>query len=266
MFNATSRTRSRSICANAIVTEFEEYRTFNPNLAKADTHFIRTQLAHPIILNCNDDAPCHWCQDLGYGILGLGPAREVEVLDMNDGAGYVEVGGGYYGAGMDPSRMCTKCAVDRLEIAACLDHHIEDLRPIEGASHEPWDPNLVMDYMMPGMAATAPFMWCSVCPHPALYTCCKPSNEEVQALLGSQDSYLGCGLNLCKDCAEVLVHDVGGNLDSLVREKRHGDDHDVTLRADVDLILRDGEVVRRMGWIFTGGADLLKPAAPTLSI
>ncbi len=241
----------------AKIAEIHDFWTSVPKPGKDETLYIRTRLAHPILLDGKDEASCHWCQDVGYGILGLGPTVEVEILDMNDGEGYVEVSGGYLGAGMESSQMCIDCTMDRLEIAACLEHNVEDLKEIEGAASHSFDPNLVMDHLMPGMAASAPFTWCSVCPQPALYACCKPINKEVQAILGGKDDKVGCGLNLCQDCAEDLVHDVGGDLDALVRAIKRQDDHDLSLRADVELILRSGEVVRRMGGIFSLGPDLL---------
>ena len=248
LFEAPSRADAWAGGRSTIDAGIQRSSTTNAKVVKNETFFIRTQFAHPILLNINENTSCQWCQDTGFGIFGLGPLLEVEVLDMKDGTGYVEIAGGYAGAGMESSRMCTECTMNRLEIAACLAHNIEDLSEIKRASNDTSD---VMKYLMPGMAASAPFIWCSVCPGTALYTCCKPVSPDVQGLLGRKDSKSGCGLKLCKDCAEALVYDAGGDLDALVQSIEQEDPDGVSLRADVDLILRGGEVVRRMEWMFT---------------
>ena len=127
---------------------------------------------------------------------------------------------------------------------------------MKGVAIDKFSSSTVMDYLMPGRAASAPFSWCSVCPNPASYTCCKPMDKEIQALVGVSENHLGCGLKLCSACAEALVHDHAGDLDALVREINEQDTSGFALRADVDLILRGGEVVRRMGWMFALGAGL----------
>lgn len=213
------------------------------------TQFIKTSLPHPIELNYVGDRPCHWCQDIGYGILGLGDAVDVEVVDFDDGSGYIELDGGYFGAGCEPSRMCDECTFERLAIAACLRHEAQDIKPIDGMGIDSFDFDCIYDYLMPGMATTAPFSWCSVCPNPAFFACCKQFNLGVTETDEIEDAEKqhGCGLRLCEACATCLIHESGGNLEALVHNIQERSGERLALRADVDLILPGGELVRRIG-------------------
>ena len=210
---------------------------------------ITTKLAHPIQFNYayDDDegtAPCHWCDDAIYGILGLGVV-EVEVIDKEDGQGFIEIVDGHaetYGH----SRICEFCTTDRLKITACKDHEI---KPIEGMDPDNFDYTAVMEWMMPGMASLAPFAWCSVCPGPAFFYCSsKPDigiDEQEDLYLGDQK---GCGLLLCESCAVTLVDEHEGKLDRLIESlESDGDQGGFGLRADASFLHSKGELLRRMG-------------------
>jgi hypothetical protein len=216
--------------------------TTNPPITKV----ITTRLAHPVTFNylpsspsdCSIDIPCHWCTDPLYGILGLGDLR-VEVLDPKDGTGYIELSGGHTAQGHLPSRICSACTLERLMIAACGAHEIE---PLEGRA-DAGDAEGWMEFLMPGKAEEAPFEWCSVCPSPAGFGCCKRQQDghdpDEEALGG-----VGCGLRLCESCAVVLVHECEGSLERLVRRVREGEGWGV--RADVEFLLPEGELLRRV--------------------
>lgn len=211
---------------------------------------ITTKLAHPIQFNYayGDDegiAPCHWCEDVIYGILGLGEV-EVEVIDNGDGQGFIEIVDGHtetYGH----SRMCEFCTTDRLKIAACKNHEIQ---LIEGMDPVNFDYTAVMEWMMPGMASLAPFAWCSICPSPAFFCCStKPDidmdGQEDDLYLGDQK---GCGLLLCETCAVALVSEHEGKLDQLIDSlESDGGDGDFEIRADASFLHSNGELLRRMG-------------------
>ena len=186
---------------------------------------------------------------MGYGILGLGEALAVEVMDFNDGNGYIELDGGYSGAGYGPSRMCDKCTFERLAIAACLGHNIQDLKRIDGMHIDNFDFDCVFDYLLPGMAASAPFSWCSICPNPAFHACCKQLDMGITGMEGTEgaEQWHGCGLKLCEDCAMSLINESGGDLEALVEGIKDRGEGVIGLRADVDLILPRGELVRRIG-------------------
>lgn len=186
---------------------------------------------------------------MGYGIFGLGAALEVEVIDSSDGSGYIELDGGYFSAGFGPSRMCDECTFERLGIAACLEHDVQDIKPIDSMDVNTFDFGCVDNYLMPGMPATAPFAWCSICQNPAFHACHKQIDTGSARLDGPQGAELqeGCGLRLCEDCATSLIHESGGDLEALVEGIRSIYKEEANLRADVDLILPGGELVRRIG-------------------
>lgn len=96
-----------------------------------------------------------------------------------------------------------------------------------------------MEFLMPGKAEEVPFEWCSVCPSPAGFGCCKRQQDEEDALGG-----VGCGLRLCESCAVVLVHECEGSLERLVGRVR--EEGGLGVRADVQILLPEGELLRRV--------------------
>ncbi|MCJ1454184.1 hypothetical protein MMC28_004535 [Mycoblastus sanguinarius] len=211
---------------------------------------ITTKLAHPITFNYHSDdfdksTACHWCDDEVYGLLGIAEI-EVEVIDNGDGRGYIEIDDGHTAAGYPPSRMCEYCTLERLRITACNIHEIE---PIEGMDPENFDYTSITEWILPGMASSAPFAWCSVCPTPAFFACC----AKMDTYMEGQDTEIcggdvkGCGLLLCKSCAVTLVnkHDgiLRGLIDRLKTDKVEGE---FGLRADADFLHPKGELLRRM--------------------
>lgn len=211
---------------------------------------ITTKLAHPIQFNYaydDDDstAPCHWCDDAIYGILGLGEV-EVEIIDNEDGQGFIEIVDGHT-ATYGHSRMCEFCTTDRLKITACKNHEIE---PIEGMDPEKFDHSAVMEWMMPGMASLAPFAWCSTCPSPAFFCCSTRPDIDMDGQAG--ELYLGdqkgCGLMLCESCTVALASEHEGKLFRLIDSLENtGDDGGFGVRADANFLHPKGELLRRMG-------------------
>lgn len=209
---------------------------------------ITTKLAHPInfnyVANEGDPLPCHWCDDLVHGLLGLGSV-EVEVLDNEDGQGLKEVVDGHTTKGHVPSRMCGFCTLDRLRITACKVHEVEPLADMELGC---FDYDSVINWMAPGQAALAPFPWCSICPAPAFFACCAES-DEIDVLGFGQDEAdgKGCGLLLCESCAVALVNEHDGVLEGLIdRLKEEEEEGGFSLRADADFLHPKGELLRRM--------------------
>ncbi|MCJ1384031.1 hypothetical protein MMC17_007146 [Xylographa soralifera] len=204
---------------------------------------IKTRLAHPILFNYeasdNGSDPCHWCEDQIYGILGLAQVH-VEVIDYQDGQGYVEIEGGHTAVGKPPSRMCGMCTCERLRITACTSH---DLEQIEDADLDVVDPDTVMEWMTPGMSDSAPFEWCSLCPRPAKFACCSPVRVEDGADKGES----GCGLKLCHDCACNLVSEHEGNLTKLITAMEEDDNLTIfEMRADINFLRSDGHLLSRI--------------------
>ena len=228
---------------------------------------IKTGLAHPITFNYqtfdndnntnNRPTVCNWCSDVLYGLLGLGDLV-VEVADMPDHSGYLELGNGHTAAGHLPSRMCQFCTLDRLSIVACSKDNTHDLQYIESIDLENFDYDSVIQYLTPGMASSAPFPWCSVCPAPAFFKCvAEPEISKERLEMGDQFEVYragkqGCGLQLCESCAVTLVGEHVGSLEGLIDQLRmekdvcDDGDGDFKLRADAEFLHPDGELMRRI--------------------
>ena len=212
---------------------------------KVKTKIITTQYAHPITFNYQPQTSCHWCVSPAYGLLGLGETK-VEVLDHADGNGFVEIGGGHVSRGAESSKMCQGCTLERLMIAACRVHELESLEDagIKDAGAMDTDFGAVMEYMMPD-APPAPFEWCSICPSPAYYACCKKPDLDLGLDLGGTK---GCGLLLCENCTASLLSEHSGCLDALIDNlKSDGSGGAFGLRADAEFLLPSGELLRRVG-------------------
>ena len=209
---------------------------------------IWTKIAHPINFNyepvAGDPSPsCHWCHDLVYGLLGLGEI-EVEVRVLDGGRGYIEIDDGHVAAGYAPSRMCDFCTFDRIKILSCKGHEIQ---PIEGMDPETFDYSTVLDMLEPGKAASAPFIWCSICPAPAFFAC--GTRDDIGSQMGEagMEEDPGCGLMLCESCAVSLVNDHDNNLEGLLDKLRMDEeDGGFNMRADADFLHPKGELMRRM--------------------
>ena len=226
----------------------------NSNAVMAETKFITTQLTHPVTfnyvpLNGSSSLPCHWCDDMIYGLLGLGAVR-VEVIDNQDGQGYIEVAGGHAAECHLPSRMCSSCTLERLMIAACGSH---DMQPLPGMDLASFDFGSVTDHMTPGTAASAPFAWCSVCPSPAFYACrrkpplCNDDDDDESEAGHVLGNVHGCGLRLCAGCTAKLADDHDGVLDRLIAQlKLDAGGAEFLIRADAEFLLLDEELLRKM--------------------
>ena len=208
------------------------------------TKVIKTSLVHPIMFNHfppeDGSAPCHWCEDLAYGILGIGQAT-VEVIDFGDHQGYNELEGGHFGRGFDSSRMCMDCTMERLFITSCKPHEIERLEDMET---EGFDYDATFTYLFPGKAAKAPFKWCSICPRAAFFACCKPHmaiEDDGEIWRAGRN---GCGLHLCEECAVALMTEHDGFLEERI-EVLQRNNADFMVRADVDFLHQDGELQTR---------------------
>lgn len=214
--------------------------------------YIMTRIAHPVKFNyrippASNKIPCHWCQDMSFGLFGLGMKKMVEVIDLKDGSGYIEIGNGYTEGGHKPSRMCIKCTLDRLMIISCKLH---DMKMIRGMSDVKISNDELIEYSYPHMAASTPFKWCSICPNPAYYECCRAQKEvqlepEAQAAIAAKCPAAlgrdGCGLVLCEKC--VIMN---GSLGELIDSMHKDPGGEYGPRADADLLHPEGELVRRL--------------------
>lgn len=230
--------------------------SFGPTTNIIQTHAskaIRTRLAHPINFNYEPIegdiiTSCHWCDDLIYGLLGLGEVEvEVKIPNNDNGQGYIEIDDGHVAAGYPASRMCDYCTIDRIRILSCQNHEIG---PIEGMDPEEFDYESNMDWLEPGKASSAPFMWCSLCPATAFFACCAKDEIGGQVEDVDMEEERGCGLFLCESCAVAMVNDHDGHLEGLLdRLKMDEEGGGFNIRADADFLHPKGELMRRMGAI-----------------
>lgn len=202
------------------------------------TKTITTKLCHPITFNYEEDPegkrPCHFCSLPKYPVLGLGE-RAITVFDDNRSlASLFEHGE----RDQEPTRICAYCTNKPLKILVCNPH---DIRRI------PEDK----------MAITADFCgaftrllkgellptdhWCSICPAPATYQCCKRRMG-----FGSEED--GCGLLLCDLCHEQLTSNTNGG--SSLGEFVSGlpitgtEERPFGMRADAELLKDGGEFTK----------------------
>ncbi|KAI9706364.1 MAG: hypothetical protein M1836_003369 [Candelina mexicana] len=214
----------------------------------AETRTIKTKFAHPMTFNYDppEDGsfPCHFCDQAGYGIMGLVENR-VEVIDWKDGQGYTELEGGNTGAGAEHSRMCFDCTAQRMRVFGCNAH---DIQPMElmctggldlgSRSHE---------LLLKLEESTAG--WCAVCPATAYYRCCAPQETDMYGQPADSGSLeaSGCGLLLCENCAWSIVFEHDGDLTSLITAIQHDEQaHPTGFRADAGFLLPGGELLRQL--------------------
>ncbi|KAL8856359.1 MAG: hypothetical protein Q9178_007050 [Gyalolechia marmorata] len=216
------------------------------------TKQITTRLAHPITFNFTpshpEDTPhCHWCTDILHGLLGLGTLTvTVIALTTNTGhessTGYTELDGGHTCLGHLPSRMCPSCTLERFAIIACETHDLSLLSTVPSTAI---DQDRIMEVLSDRGKAT--WEWCSICPSPALYECCRPSSLWL-ADAGEDLENVGCGLRLCEDCA-ILLTEYAGNLEEAVWRKMEEatvEGNEFAVRADAEFLTRGGELLRQV--------------------
>lgn len=223
---------------------------------------IYTRLAHPINFNFEtndkDPIPCHWCNSMSYGLLGLGVVN-ASVFDCGDGEGYVELENGHTAHGHLPSRMCVDCTTHRVSIISCKVHEMDEILKMKGVEV---DPRLAAWYMeRPEKFDDPPFEWCSICPYPAYYSCSKScafdafvDDGKKQPENSSPDQIdldgPGCGLRLCTECMVEIVGCHDGDLSRYLTVRltrtQNGTDGTSRLRADVSFLHSDGELMRRV--------------------
>ena len=203
------------------------------------TRTIITRWAHPIDFQHNPPVdgsmPCHFCADTKYGMLGL-DEKKVEVIDYGPATGLLEMGGGNRVAGHESTRMCFVCALERLQISNCRAH---TLSVMGGYNEATFDEQAAYE-ALEKEDDECRYCWCSICPRPALYACdaIQSRNKVGETVSRGEEGSVGCGLVVCKTCAEDLVEN-GLDLEGMLR-KVHG--HGDIFRADVEFLLRDGDL------------------------
>ena len=236
--------QSNSLQNPILVDDSDEPMTDSPtfgnpqidNIGKTPyTKVILTSWNHPIQYMC---APheCLFCKDARIRFLGVKRLRRSEVLVHGPG-NYEEIDGGPQGPKVERTKICFNCCMDRMEMAKCQ-HEIV-----------PFDGHLSLDVGYDdflGAAMQDPegkLQMCSVCVGPALYAC--GYKKQVSLSLSGGGVRHGCGLLLCKQCAEIVTS--RGRLDYKVLERPGSKKRRHKLRADCDFILPRSDMMLACG-------------------
>jgi len=187
------------------------------------------------MFNCDDEQTncqsCHFCEEVGYGLLGMG-SKTVEVIDRDDGKGLEEISGGHGEDGIEKTRMCISCTMQRMSTIMCLAH---EMTPASNHGEGPVDKNEALSQLLSGQMESS-IQWCAICPTPATYGCSAPV----------EDGCTGCGLLLCETCMPAMVGSHDGDLQGMLGDLKDqpSEDRIIGLRADYDLLRQDGLLMR----------------------
>ncbi|KAI9733564.1 MAG: hypothetical protein M1834_003166 [Cirrosporium novae-zelandiae] len=242
------RKPTKSLLRNINKSKNSQPSPRNPEPICRTTRVIQTRFAHPITFHHIDETlntPCHFCADFLYGIFGLGLVR-VEVIKFASHEGYTEIDGGHTGRGAQPTRMCVYCTQERLNVCFCPQHEIV---PIQGIAEDTSKKAFEELTSTQPKALEEASDYCSICPAPATHFC---KTQPVDMLAELSMAQNGCGLFLCEDCAVSLVEEFQGDLDTMIKGSENRIDGDESpfplgLRADVQFLVKDGELVERCG-------------------
>lgn len=242
-------------------------RSFSAKPTDSGTSHITTPWAHPINFQHRPKTtgePCHFCQDFRYGLVGHGPIT-VEVFWDQGEKDYIEINGGHFGMGKEPTRMCGACALERLRIRFCgyehdetgkgkakatsnkTPHHhqlieVPSWRALGATQSQKWRKQLRMDERDAEYSAKPVMPPCHLCNLPATYRCgtLQKRNRALQPLQGDQTGAKECGLRVCDGCRDN-VEGCGGEW---VRGKVLG----VGERADADFLFEGAALERSKVW------------------
>ena len=208
------------------------------NKIQGTTTTIETKFCHPITFNHEESVDggerCHFCSDPSYPIFGLA-AKEVEVIEWEDGRGLEEVSGGHKGEGVENTRVCITCTTDRIPIIMCKTH---ELRPLGGSENDTFDVNDAFTELLSG-SSKLKGKWCAICANLARYECCSAGEGRD-----------GCGLLICEHCMVQLTGIYDGDLQKMLPELNDevSEDRMFGLRADYELLKGDGLLMRYVLW------------------
>ncbi|EPE30580.1 Zn2/Cys6 DNA-binding protein [Glarea lozoyensis ATCC 20868] len=231
---------------------------------KLKTITIETSLAHPLTFmhNPTPSQPCSWCTTPFFGIYGHGPVN-VTVFPFTSSQGNIEISEtGHHKFGRaEPSRMCVACTFERVRVVKCSGHVLRAIN--EGVEKDVLEELNQSLKRGEGWELARSVKWCSICASIANFSCCTSQPYSASGtrnptpFSASNPEFIGCGLHLCKICEwtfrrlerskrEEWGLDVLGQLVETRRAELwrwRGDE----LRADCELLGREGEMMRRLG-------------------
>ena len=173
--------------------------------ASGEIFTIETPFAHPInfrYLPAVHDLPCDFCSSCLFRLEGLGQRIQVEVLSLPDEKGYQELGAGHRAAGNEPTRMCVRCALERLYVMNCERHTFHKVPEFEmkAADYGNYSKQMQSLHRGPNIQHLK-YKMCSLCPLPATFGCCtKQAKGWTGNALDPNKEVVGCGLVVCGSC------------------------------------------------------------------
>lgn len=202
---------------------------------------LRTRWSHPINFRyANKKLPCKFCQNFRYGVFGE-VERKVKVIKDPTSATfqYIEIAGDEKRK-PDETRMCLRCAFDRLYILDCPSHVY---KPLDEPDR---DAKPYLDHVMKrnGPPARQPLAkMCSLCPLRARVKCCAGQKHDKMRREIVKPNANGCGLYLCGFC-RLMVSKIGGtmrkrHIDNYVEQHNAKSELKRMLRADAEFLFNN---------------------------
>ncbi|KKY20841.1 putative c6 finger domain [Phaeomoniella chlamydospora] len=206
---------------------------------------INTPWSHPINFKHPPDKrlPCHFHNDHRYGMFGCGK-RSVQVIIYDGSPAYREIGEAVRNKAYTPTRMCTACSLERVQMSQCRHSDLAAISYSELEENNGFGESHIGALFEEGLGnkeANVPS--CSLCISPALFACCEEQHTDKwgDVSVAVLDDDTGCGLLFCSACAEAFMK--SGNLPDTAEEaQRQGK----SMRADFEFLLPDSLLLRAM--------------------
>lgn len=219
--------------SNQASRDHSEVRNYG---AKGRERTIVTSFSHPVGFNCDNEQPCkpcHFCIQPELRLVGYGKTN-ASIIDIDDSGGFVELAGGHRERRIEPTALCTECTTSRLSIIMCEPHK---MTPILDLKHSPQGEANILDSVLDGTLMNGDIdNFCSICCSLAALKCCAGQEGDPE----------GCGLKLCDRCTATLVGRYDGDLGNMLTHEAGTvtEEHQIGLRADAELLMPDGVVMR----------------------
>ena len=215
---------------------------------------ITTSFCHPIKFFYLPDPqmrhPCSWCTSPVFGLWGHS-SRQVEVIPFGKDVGNEEMSGGHSEDGVEQTRMCCQCTLERTNIIYCEGDH--NTQQIEGLDPKTLDLDAIGRSLVAlaegdqdGAQLVKVVKWCNICVAPAEYAC-------------------QCGLHLCPTCNDLLLKlkkrwtktnkNILDDLVKLWKDELWKRQNMGELRADAEFLLTTGELSMRMEYMGMSTAE-----------
>lgn len=206
---------------------------------------IRTALNHPVFFLHDEPEECNWCTE-NIGVIGRG-VRDKVVIPSPDGLSYTEISEDQNSNNETGERMCATCTLQRCHIIGCTQH---ELRHLNAEDVKNIDLHGMYRRILQGKRNSKD-VWCSLCPSPALFSCCRLQTSDFwgeSTNAPTSKAAVGCGLLLCEECAVCLgqVGSLEKVIDAIQDKATSLENWPLGGRADLDFLRQSGLLVRNV--------------------